>query len=471
MRQWQTLRVRFALGTAGLLLLALVLFGLLVYTEMRYSLTTTVDEAIQPIVLQIIAETELQDNKLIVLENPIEEPEYAQLREQGFSVRVFNLAGDVVYRDGPYQRLPEPTLDLGVPDQLGAYTTIQEPATNEQLRVYSSPIVHQGRVEGVIQVAQNLKNVGRTLTLLLTALLIGGPLIVLMAGGFGYFLVARALAPIAEMTHTARRISAEDLSARLQLPATKDEVGGLAATFNSMLARLEEAFQRQRQFTADASHELRTPLAAMQAIIGSTLTRPRTTAEYEQALLDLQEEASHMRALVEGLLQLARSEAGRLTKSETVDITTLLSDVAESLRPVAEEKGLRLLDKLPKQSLFMTGDNDALIRLFVNLVDNAIKYTNTGTVTLTAKQAAKDQLMVTLSDTGEGIAPEHLPQIFHRFYRVDGARSTEGVGLGLAIARSIAQAHGGGITVESTLGAGTTFTVRMPLKGNGISAQ
>lgn len=471
MRRLQTLRVRFALGTAGLLLLALVLFGSLVYIEMRYSLTTTVDEAIQPIVLQIIAETELHDNELIVLENPIEDPEYAQLREQGFSVRVFNLAGEVVYRYGPYQRLPDPTLDLNVPDQPGDFTTIREPATNEQLRVYSSLIVYQGRVEGVIQVAQNLKNVGRTLTLLLTALLIGGPLIVIMAGGFGYFLVARALAPIAEMTHTAHRISAEDLSARLQLPPTKDEVGGLAATFNSMLARLEEAFQRQRQFTADASHELRTPLAAMQAIIGSTLTRPRTTAEYEQALLDLQEEAGHMRALVEGLLQLARSDAGRFTKSETVDITTLLSDVAESLRPVAEEKGLRLIDKLPDRSLPMIGDSDALIRLFVNLVDNAIKYTTTGTITLAAKQAAKEQFMVTISDTGLGMAPDHLTHIFHRFYRIDGARSTEGVGLGLAIALSIAQAHGGDITVESALGEGTTFTVRMPLQGNGMHGQ
>lgn len=471
MRRLQTLRVRFALWTAGLLLLALVLFGLLVYANMLYSLTAAVDEALQPVVIQILSEIELHKDELIVLENPIEDPEYVQLREQGFSIRVFNLAGTVVYRYGPYQQLPMPTLDLTIADQPGDFTTIREPTSKEWLRVYSALIVHEGRVEGVIQVAQNLKNVGRTLMLLLTALLVGGPLMMIMAGGFGYLLVARALAPITEMTRTARRISAEDLSARLQLPAIKDEVGQLAATFNAMLARLEEAFQRQRQFTADASHELRTPLAAMQAIIGSTLGRPRAPAEYEQALVDLNAEADHMRTLVEGLLQLARSDAGGPAKFETVDLRTLLNDVAESLRPLAEDKGLQLIDRLPNSALLLVGDSDALIRLFVNLVDNAIKYTNQGSITLSARKAATDQIEVTISDTGVGIAPEHVPYIFHRFYRIDGARSTEGAGLGLAIARSIAQTHDGDITVESALDQGTTFTVRLPLQTGNVHRQ
>jgi heavy metal sensor kinase len=464
MKHLQTLRVRFALGTAGLLMIALVFFGFLIYVNMAHSLTAVIDEALRPVVIQLMSEIELIGNELIVLENPIEDPEYAQLREQGFSVRVFNLAGQSVYEYGPYQRLPEPTIDLTIAHHPGEFTTINEAETNKRLRVYTSPIVHEQQVEGIIQVAQNIDNIGRTLTMLVTALLIGGPLIVVMAGGFGYFLAARALAPINEMISTARHISAADLSARLHLSPTEDEVGRLADTFNSMLARLEDAFRRQQQFTADASHELRTPLTAMQAIISGTRARTRTALEYEQALLDLNQEVSHMRTLVEGLLQLARNDASQPNKLDAINLSTLLKDVIESLRPLAEDKHLQLIENISDEALMLAGDSDALIRLFVNLVDNAIKYTSVGTVTIAANRTADDKLVVTITDTGVGIAPEHLPQIFNRFYRVDGARSTEGLGLGLAIALDAAHAHGGDITVESKPGTGTTFTVQLATK-------
>ncbi len=330
------------------------------------------------------------------------------------------------------------------------------------MRVYTAPIVHKNRFIGVIQVAQNLENVRNTLNLLLATLFIGGPLIVLVAGGSGYFLAARALAPIDNITRTAGQISAKDLSARLKLPKSEDEVGRLAATFDSMLARLENAFQRERQFTADASHELRTPLSAMQTIIGSTLAQPRAPAAYEQALRDLNHEAKQMRTLTEGLLHLARNNAPQqLAKFEPIDLALLLSDVVESLCPLAEEKGLALIDQVPDKALPLHGDSDGLIRLFVNLLDNAIKYTEQGVITVTATARANQLLTVNICDTGRGIAPEHLSHIFDRFYRVDASRSTSGIGLGLAIAREIAQAHGGDITVESQLGQGTTFTVQL----------
>ena len=191
----------------------------------------------------------------------------------------------------------------------------------------------------------------------------------LVAGGSGYFLAARALAPIDNITRTAGQISAKDLSARLKLPKSEDEVGRLAATFDSMLARLEDAFQRERQFTADASHELRTPLAAMQTIIGSTLGQQRTPAAYEQALRDLNHEAKQMRTLTEGLLHLARNDAPQQpTKFEDVDLALLLKDMVESLRPLAEEKGIALVDELPDEALTLHGDSDGLIRLICKSV-------------------------------------------------------------------------------------------------------
>jgi heavy metal sensor kinase len=274
------------------------------------------------------------------------------------------------------------------------------------------------------------------------------------------------LALIDKITRTARDISANDLSARLNLPATNDEVGRLADTFDSMLDRLDDGFRRERQFTADASHELRTPLTAIQTIIASMLARQRTPAEYEQALLDLNQEAERMRTLTENLLQLAHQDAGQQSATfEPIDLSTLLKDVIDSLCPIAEDKGLQIIDRVPASGLTLMGDRDSLIRLFVNLLDNAIKYTEHGTITVAARLYDHDRLAITVSDTGAGIAPEHLLHVFDRFYRVDESRNSEdGVGLGLAIVRSIAYAHGGTVTVDSTVGTGSTFVVQLPTR-------
>jgi signal transduction histidine kinase len=167
-----------------------------------------------------------------------------------------------------------------------------------------------------------------------------------------------------------------------------------------------------------------------------------------------------MRILTEGLLHLARNDASQIhIKFECVDLSLLLQDVADSLRPLAEEKGLTLITQVPEAALPLLGDSDGLIRLFVNLVDNAIKYTEQGSITISVESVAHNRLAVSIRDTGIGIAPEHVPHIFDRFYRVDESRSTEGVGLGLAIGLDVARAQGGDIAVASEVGKGTTFTV------------
>jgi signal transduction histidine kinase len=259
------------------------------------------------------------------------------------------------------------------------------------------------------------------------------------------------------MTRTARRISAEDLSERIQLPATDDEVGRLAVTFDEMLARLDESFRRERQFTADASHELRTPLAVMQTILSVIRQARRTPEDYEQALDDLAEEADRLRTLTENLLSLARSDTRPAVVRERVDLSALLHDVSDSLRPLAEIKGLTLGCTIP-EGLRMTGDSDGLIRLFVNLLDNAIQFTERGRVAVSASQQENDTIRVLVTDTGCGIAPEHLAHIFDRFYRVDRSRASRGAGLGLAIALGIVRAHRGEIEVSSVVGEGTTFS-------------
>jgi signal transduction histidine kinase len=266
--------------------------------------------------------------------------------------------------------------------------------------------------------------------------------------------------PIDEMTRTARRISAEDLHARLALPATDDEVGRLAATFDEMIARLEASFQRERRFTTDASHELRTPLAAMLVILGVTRSERRTPEEYEQALDDLTDETNRLRGLTETLLRLARGTDTCTSSSEQIDLAFLVADVAEVMRPLAEAKGLSLTCTLPP-TLNVIGDNDALIRLFVNLIENAIKYSEHGSITVCGA-LTPGSLQVQVTDSGTGIAAEHLPHVFERFYRADAARTTSGAGLGLALAYEIVHAHGGTIAVQSQVGSGSTFTVTLP---------
>jgi heavy metal sensor kinase len=458
MKRLKTLRVRFALWTASWLLLVLILSGTFIYISFARGLAQSIDDALRLTAAQILLSI---DDETLQLEN-IDAVASLTLRDQ-FSMQILDLAGETRQNYGPYQDLPPPSTSTDA-NQPGTFITLTDPTTQHFIRVYTAPIVEDERVLGTLQVAQSLLGVQQVLNQLLTTLLIAGPIVVFLAGVGGYILAARALTPINQITRTAARISVEDLSARLNLPPTDDEVGRLAATFDTMLARLDNDFRRERQFTADASHELRTPLTTMQTIIGSTLSRTRTPEEYERALADLAEETSRMKFLAEGLLLLAQKDASQPVPRETVDLSTLLQDVSDSLRPLAEEKGLALDCSLPPE-LTLTGDNDELIRLFVNLLGNAIKYTEQGRITITLNQETGDFIEVAIADTGMGIAPEHLPHIFDRFYRVEASRTASGVGLGLAIALSVAQAHGGTISVTSEIGTGTVFLVKLAKLG------
>jgi heavy metal sensor kinase len=326
--------------------------------------------------------------------------------------------------------------------------------------VYTLPVIENGHNLGWIQTIQSLSGAEESLDRLRTVLLMGGGLLSLFAGFAGYFLAARALIPIDQITNAARRISTEDLSARLSLPDNGDEISRLANTFDEMLARIESGFARERQFTADASHELRTPLTAMQTILSYIREKERPAKQYRQALDDLAEETNRLQGLVEDLLQLARGERGLELNREPIELATLLEDVADSLRPLAENKELTLTCLLPP-SLVISGDMDLLIRLVVNLLDNAIKYTDRGSITLAAEEQA-EWALIKVDDTGIGIPHEHLPHIFERFYTGDASRSSNGTGLGLSIARQIVEAHHGRIDVQSEVNQGTKFTVRLP---------
>jgi heavy metal sensor kinase len=328
------------------------------------------------------------------------------------------------------------------------------------VRVLSMPIERRGQVDRVLQLAYPLDGVLRDIDALTSTLLALVPFGLLAAGLGGAFLTGRALRPVREIAETAARLGASDLSERLPV-AGCDEFSKLSSSMNAMLARLEEAFDRQRRFTADASHELRTPLSIIQANTSQALEHPWPEERYREFLAAIDTAAGRQSRIVEELLFLARVDAGALARDVgPVCLIEALEEAAEAVsRP--DRPCIRLEPIDP--ALMVSGSGSELTRLFTNLLQNAVRHTPPeGTVTVSAIADALS-VTVTVTDTGEGIAPEHLPRLGERFYRVDAARSaaTGGAGLGLAICRSITEAHGGRMTIESQLGEGATVRIRL----------
>lgn len=437
----------------------LAAFGGFVYVNLSHSLHTAIDDTLSLSANQTAAGLNVENGKILIPEAISgEETGSDAFSERGLTLIVLSADGSESEAIGPYRSHPIKASTLG--SQAG-FLTLPQSEETDAIRLYTLPVLDNGQVAGWVLTLQSLGNVQDSLDRLLAALLLGGGFLSIVAALAGYFLAARALAPIDSITRTARRISTEDLSARLNLPDSGDEVSRLAATFDNMLARIETGFQHERQFTSDASHELRTPLTAIQAILSLVREGERPVDEYRQALADLAGETDRLRGLVEDLLKLARGDQHRSEPHTKVDLSILLCDVTDSLRPLADAKGLSLASDVAS-GLALMGDSDSLIRLFVNLLDNAIKFTEQGGVTV-AGRSGGDRLSVEIVDTGPGIAPEHLGRIFDRFYRVEIARSSGGTGLGLAIARQIVQAHGGEITAESIVGEGTRIKVTLPV--------
>jgi heavy metal sensor kinase len=294
----------------------------------------------------------------------------------------------------------------------------------------------------------------------------------LIAAIGGYWLAGKTLRPVKMITRTAQEINATDLRRRLNLQR-KDEFGELAATFDQMLARLEAAFKRQTQFTADASHELRTPLTIIDLEINRALTQLEQPEEYRQVLQQIQAENEQMAVIVNSLLLLARADTGQVTlQRQEVDLSDLVLASVERLLPLARQSQVTLATgTLPE--LLMCGDPQYLGQMLTNLIENGIKYTSgVGSQVHVELVCEQHWGVVRVRDDGPGIAAEHLPYLFERFYRVDKARSRQqqrtspgpgGTGLGLAIAQWIASAHNGEIRVQSHAGTGTLFEVRLPL--------
>ena len=326
-----------------------------------------------------------------------------------------------------------------------------------------------------IRLGYSLENFQKTTRRTLILLCVAIPLALLLGSYGGLLLANQALRPVDRITRAAEHIAAGDLSERVPEPSQMDELGRLAATFNDMIARLQAAFERQKQFTSDASHELRTPLAVMRGDIEITLRRERSAEEYKRALTSNLAEIMRLSRLVEDLLTLARGDSGRIElRREPVDLNDLCRRMAEYIAPLADQRDQTLIYEPPPGAenapVMISADVLRIKQLLLNLLDNAIKYTDRrGRIVLGLKTEDKVAI-ITVADTGRGIPPEDLPHIFERFFRRSAKtadRTAPGFGLGLSIVKWIVDSHGGRIEAKSEVGKGTEFIVRLPMLDSG----
>jgi heavy metal sensor kinase len=320
-----------------------------------------------------------------------------------------------------------------------------------------------------MQVGDSLADIEDTLRGLRLIILIFSPLALLIISFGGWFLAGKALSPVVRITRAANRINAENLSTRLPIEEPRDELAELAATFNSMLSRLEGSFRKVKQFSGDASHELRTPLAILRGETEVTLRWARSSDEYRRTLESNLEEIDRMGRIIDDLLTLAKSDAREMPlEIKEISLSDLLQDLYLAGKTLGESKNIEILLHLDvAEEIRIQGDELRLRQIFLNLISNGIKYTPAGGRVEIFLAVEPGHAVVTISDTGIGIPREHLPHIFDRFYRIDKARNRAdgGTGLGLAITKSIVEAHAGWIQVTSDPGKGSSFTVYLPLCG------
>ena len=472
-----SIRLRLTLLYTGILALTLMIFGAALYAILARSTLNAIKE-------DIVLSSDMLVSSIFrtYLSPSVQEPQNApqatipfeilsgeqalkDLREREI-VRILAMDGTLIASPfGTVDALPISETGMGTLNEKNIWWEVVAPE-NERLLVLNSPVSVNGELVFIIQVARPLTERDRSLSALSTTLIIASLLTTLVAFGVGWAFSEAALRPINRITQTASEIEGEnDLTRRVDHRGPNDEVGRLAQTFNSMLSRLQEAYARmnhalgmQRDFVADVSHELRTPLTTVRGNLDLLRRQPPLPAEERADILnDLVGESDRLIRLVNDLLILARADAGRNLLQEPVPLQPLVSEVTRQVRLLDPQREITETVKV----VTALGDRDAVKQILLVLLDNALKHTP-GSVIVAAK-AADGQVELSVQDSGPGMPPELLGRIFDRFDRGEVDANVPGFGLGLPIAKALAEGQGGTIQIESEVGTGTRVTVLLPL--------
>lgn len=450
-----TIGRRLTLWYGLLWTLSLVVLGTVLYSTFAHNLLAEIDRAL---------DEELAEIEMEVVPASDAATRDAQLRKYFgqhpfYLIQVARPDGTVLFASDALRAdaLPVPQCAHGEARPVGNLTLRngrRYRAASRQVVSFDGPLV--------IQAADSLELYDGELRQLLSVLLLLMPLSIVTALAVGCWLSRRALAPVDRLTTAAVTISAHRLSERVDVPGHGDELDRLASAFNAMLERLQRSFRQMQEFTADAAHELRTPLAVLRNEAEVALRSVRAPADYQAVLENQVEEIERMTRLVDQLLFLCREDVGVTTAAPPIRVGPFVADLVDDLQPLAQERGLTLgCSALPGCLVAM--EPDRLRRLFCNVLDNALKYTPAGGDVAVAGTCRQDEVEIVVSDTGVGVAPDLVPQLFQRFYRVAATRtSATGSGLGLAICEAIVQRSGGRIAIDSRPGHGTRVTVTLP---------
>lgn len=453
--------VRLTLWYLAIFALAQLVFGAGMWVLLRHYLYDLADDSLESQVedLQKFFATQKGDASFASLQRALTE---AYVDHAGDYLQVYADDGKWVYQSEFMKAHP---LAQVMPERIQNLTFEDHRMDGKPVRFATQRFAINGHTYAA-QTGVLTSDVVDTLSVFRLYLVMSAPLVLLAAAAGGYWLSRRALAPVDAIVRSTREISGTNLDCRLEKLHTGDELQRLSDTLNEMLGRIEGAFQRVTQFTADASHELRTPVSLIRTEAELALRRSRGEDQYKESLEHILQEAERTTVLIEEMLALARADSGHASlKMHPLNLGGVLQAAAESWRQVAAVYRLEFNDRGTARELFVMGDEVALRRTINTLLDNAFKYTvPPGNVELALEQK-DDKAILIVQDSGIGIALEEQEKIFERFYRVDKARvrETQGAGLGLAIARWIVQQHGGTIRVESAPGNGATFSVELPL--------
>jgi heavy metal sensor kinase len=470
----KSIRLRLTAWYAGLLALLLLIFSVATYVGLERYLTSTLRESltrrakeIGPVVLDIKGNGTEQ---IAEIKN-----HFAPEADNGF-LRISRPDGTVLFvSDLPKSRSFDPTR---VPLPPPAWQNFEQSARVEPLRGRGSLLISNFRIslqDGstlLMEIGSTDRHIREVLNELLLLFAVALPLSIGVAIIGGYVLTRRAFKPIGEITRKAEGITSRNLTERLPVPETGDELEQLSIALNGMIERIEKAFRYLNRFTADASHELRTPLALMRTTAELTLKRPRSESEYRDSLSTIVADVEATSNIIDSLLFLARADDGsELLDKKLVDLVESVRDAKSRGQVMADAKQIDISEHIASGPLWVEGDAASLRRLFLIVIDNAIKYTPAGGNVAVALEPYDGSALFEVRDTGVGISESDLPHVFERFFRANKARTRQdgGVGLGLSIGKQIVESHGGTADVESMPGKGSVFRVRIPLRPNSVS--
>ncbi len=456
-----SIRLRLAVWYSFILTTVIILFGVVVWSVLEITLTNQIDQQLEQTALQVLrASSVVPIRDLSILRIP----ELDIFQADGLYILV-------LYTDGRLYAASANIVRFGKAFDLDALESNQQVIRDvtvggAHVRVLTQPIISDDKLLGYLQVGASLRQLDQATSVLVLILFIGGAFSVSLSTAFVVLTTGRALRPLDDITKAALQIThADDLSKRIPISgAANDEVSRLVTAFNDTLERLERLFNTQRRFLTDVSHELRTPLTAIR---GNVDVLRRMKNDDRESLDAIQSEAERMSRLVGDLMMLAQAESGNLPLARgVVELDTLLLEVYKQARVLAADKVTVAIGE--EDQARVSGDRDKLKQVLLNLVSNSIKYTPAGGKVTLGLACVNGWARLTVMDSGVGIPPEDLPRVFERFYRVEKSRTRAagtpgGAGLGLSIAKWIAQGHGGRLEVSSEIGKGSCFSLWLPL--------